>query len=56
MDGDGASLDETQPDRTRPISTMVGTRIAFLRSVSVGLCAKDSGEDPDLKQKMICYL
>jgi hypothetical protein len=52
---DGGSLDETQPDRTMPISTIVGTRIKFLRSVSIGLRAKDSGLDPDLKQKMTCY-
>ena len=51
---DGGSLDETQPDRTRPISTIAGTRIEFLHSVSIGLHAKDSGADPDLKQKMIC--
>src|SRR5215207_9576325 len=52
---DGGSLDETQPDRTMPISRLAGTRIKFLRSVSVRLRAKDSGVDPDLKQKMICY-
>jgi hypothetical protein len=52
---DGGSRDETQPDRTMPISTIVGTRIKFLRSVSIGLRAKDSGVDPDLKQKMTCY-
>jgi hypothetical protein len=49
---DGGSRDETQPDRTRPISTIAGTRIKFLRSVSVDLRAKDSGVDPDLKQKI----
>jgi hypothetical protein len=45
---DGGSLDETQPDRTRPISTIAGTRIKFLRTVSIGLRAKDSSVDPDL--------
>ena len=49
---DGGSLDETQADRTMPISTIAGTRIEFLRSLSVGLRAKDSGVDPDLKQKI----
>jgi hypothetical protein len=38
-----------------PVSTIAGTRIKFLRSLSIGLRAKDSGADPDLKQKMICY-
>jgi hypothetical protein len=37
---DGGSLDETQPDRTMPISTIAGTRIKFLRSVSVGSAPK----------------
>jgi hypothetical protein len=37
---DGGSRDETQPDRTMPISTIVGTRIKFLRSVRAGLRAK----------------
>ena len=50
--GDGGSLDETQPDTTRPISTIAGTRIKFLRSVSIGLRTNDSGVDPDLKQKI----
>jgi hypothetical protein len=35
-----------------PISTIVGTRIKFLRSVSIGLRTNDSGVDPDLKQKI----
>src|SRR6185436_5852938 len=52
MGGDGGSLDETQPDTTRPISTIAGTRIKFLRSVGVGLRAKDRGVGPDLKQKI----
>jgi hypothetical protein len=34
------------------ISTIAGTRIKFLRSVSVGLRAKNSGVAPDLKQKI----
>jgi hypothetical protein len=35
-----------------PINTIAGTRIKFLRTVSIGLRAKDSGVDPDLKQKI----
>jgi hypothetical protein len=35
-----------------PISTIAGIRIKFLRSVSVGLRAKDSEVDRDLKQKI----
>src|SRR6478736_7107858 len=49
---DGGSLDETQPERTMPISTIAGTRIKFLRSVSIGLRTNDSGVDHDLKQKI----
>jgi hypothetical protein len=29
-----------------PINTIAGTRIKFLRTVSIGLRAKDSGVDP----------
>ena len=36
-----------------PISRIAGTRIEFLRSLSIGLRTNDSGVDPDLKQKMI---
>ena len=35
-----------------PISTIAGTRIEFLRSLSIGLRTNDSGVDPDLKQKI----